>query len=82
MLARGWNMNLSTLLRIIFLLMIWLAASAGCAKYKPINFRGEGFAEDETLKQAGRVRPADPDNKDKWGFSNKSRQIEDELGIR
>ena len=76
-------MRLSSLLmRTTVLAAVWLTASAGCARYKPINFRGEGFPEDETLKQAGRVRPADPDNKDKWGFSNKSRQIEDELGIR
>ncbi len=70
------------ILRATVLVAVGLAAGAGCARYKPINFRGEGFAEDETLKQASKQRPADPDNKDKWGFSTKSRQIEDELGIR
>ena len=72
----------SLLLGTTALAAVFLTSNAGCSRHKPINFRGEGFAEDETLKQAGRVRPADPDNKDKWGFSNKSRQIEDELGIR
>ncbi|MBL9122441.1 MAG: hypothetical protein JNG90_02335 [Planctomycetaceae bacterium] len=56
--------------------------SGGCARYKPPNLRGEGFAEDETSRVLHRARPADPENKDKWGFSTKSRQIEDELGIR
>lgn len=82
-LPNGWTMRLSTLvMRTMLLAALGLAACAGCAKHKPINFRGEGFAEDETFKQAGRARPSDPDNKDKWGFSTKSRQIEDELGIR
>lgn len=63
-------------------LAIALMAASGCAKYKPINFRGDGFTEDETSRVLHRARAPDPDNKEKWGFSTKSRQIEDELGIR
>lgn len=66
--------------------LLCLVTIAGC---RPVEqrgklvdkLRGPGF-EDETAKTLGEMRKADPENKSKWGFATKAREIEDNLGIR
>jgi hypothetical protein len=62
----------------VAILLLGLAAgAAGCRS----DLRGKGFEEDPDFN-AGHLRAPDPHNKEKWGFSNKSRQIEENLGLR
>ncbi len=58
-------------------LAIVLVSLGGCAR---MNLRGESFNDDDLSKAAREVRPREP-NAENWGFSNKSRQIEGNLGI-
>lgn len=51
---------------------------SGCSS---LDLRGGPFARDETFNWMGRVRPAD-ENINPFGFSNKAREIEQNLGAR
>lgn len=54
-----------------------LVPVAGCKT----DFRGDGF-NDPVGESVGQLRAPDRHNKEKWGFSNKSREIEENLGLR
>ena len=54
------------------------AASTGCGS---LDLRGEPFAKDEAFDWSGRVRQPD-EQVELFGFSNKARQIERDVGAR
>lgn len=55
-----------------------LFGSWGCSSPA---LRGEPFPDDEAFRWSGRQRPTDAAT-DPFGFSNKARQIEGDLGVR
>jgi hypothetical protein len=51
---------------------------AGCTS---MDLRGDSFREDELTGTVRQMRPRDTNN-EAWGWSNKSRQIEKDMGIQ
>lgn len=61
------------------MLVIVCLGVAGCCK--GWNLRGDGFADDDLARMPQQMRPKEPDGQP-YGFSNKARQIESNLGYR
>ncbi len=60
-------------------ILLWTGlATGGCNQP---DIRGDTFPHDETFRYSGTVRPTD-DDLECFGFSNKARQIEQNLGAR
>jgi hypothetical protein len=58
--------------------LVLLLALPGCAAW---NVRGEGFRDKDSAQTFQKLRPAEPGG-EAFGFSNKAKQIERELGYQ